>query len=103
MAENTITLEQAQKWAQNWIDNPNKDIRAFLIPEVDLTQVMAEESTVNVRSYLGIDDNGNCKLMIVGVDVNGRDLIDDNNGQYIYDFTTGCPTLCDVDSPLFKL
>lgn len=103
MAENTITLEQAQKWAQNWINNPNKDIRAFLIPEVDLTQAMAEEKTVNVRSYLGIDDNGNCKLMIVGVDAEGKDLINDKAGQYIYDFTHGCPKKCDVDSPLFKL
>lgn len=103
MAENTITLEQAQKWAQNWIDNPSKDIRAFLIPEIDLSQVMADESTVNVRSYLGIDDNGNCKLMIVGVDVDGNDLIDDEAGQYIYDFTQGCPKNCDINSPLFKL
>jgi hypothetical protein len=103
MSQNTITLEQAQKWAQNWIDNPNKDIRAFLIPEVDLTQVMAERDTVNVRSYLGIDDANNCKLMIVGVDVSGNDLINDANGQYIYDFTSGCPSVCDVNSPLFKL
>jgi len=103
MAENTITLEQAQGWAQNWINNPSRDIRAFLIPEIDLSQVMAEERTVNVRSYLGIDDNGNCKLMIVGVDVDGKDLINEEAGQYIYDFTTGCPSICDVDSPLFKL
>lgn len=103
MAQNTITLAQAQKWAQNWINNPNKDIRAFLIPEIDLSQVMAERNTVNVRTYLGIDENNNCKLMIVGVDQNGRDLIDDTNGQFIYDFTQGCPSLCDVDSPLFRL
>ena len=103
MAENTITLEQAQKWAQNWINNPNKDIRAFLIPEVDLTQAMAEEKTVNVRSYLGIDDNGNCKLMIVGVDAEGKDLINDKAGQYIYDFSKSCQPECDVNSPLFNL
>ena len=103
MAQNTITLEQAQKWAQNWINNPSKDIRAFLIPEIDLSQVMQEKNTVNVRAYLGIDDEGNCKLMIVGVDSNDKDLIDDTNGQFIYDFTQGCPSLCDVNSPLFKL
>lgn len=103
MAENTISLEQAQKWALNWRNNPNKEVKAFLIPEVDLSQVMAEEQTVNVRSYLGIDDLGNCKLMIVGVDAEGNDLINEDNGQYIYDFTTGCPPSCDVKSPLFNI
>jgi len=103
MVQNTITLDQAQQWAQNWRDNPSKEIKAFLIPEIDLTQVMKEENTVNVRAYLGIDDNNNCKLMIVGVDEKGNDLIDEANGQFIYDFTTGCPPSCDVDSPLFNL
>jgi hypothetical protein len=103
MAQNTITLQQAQKWAQNWRDNPSPDVYAFLIPEIDITQVMQERQTVNVRSYLGIDEDGKYKLMIVGVDSNGNDLIDDAAGQYIYDFTTGCPKICDVNSPLFTL
>lgn len=103
MALNTITLKQAQLWAQNWRDKPSPDVYAFLIPEIDITQVMQEKHTVNVRSYLGIDENGNYKLMIVGVDSGGNDLIDDAAGQYIYDFTTGCPKLCDINSPLFRL
>ncbi|WP_396145722.1 hypothetical protein [Flavobacterium sp.] len=103
MAENTITLEQAQKWARNWRNNPNTKVIAFLIPEVDLTQVMAEKNTVNIRTYLGIDDQNNSKLMIVGVDSNGKDLIDDKNGQYIYDMTSACQPDCDVNSPLFNI
>lgn len=103
MAQNTITLEQAQKWAEKWRDSPNQDIIAFFIPEIDLTQVMAEKETVNVRTYLGIDELGNCKLMIVGVDAENNDLIDEEKGQYIYDFTQGCPKNCDINSPLFKL
>lgn len=102
MAENTITLEQAQKWASNWRNRPNQEVVAFLIPEVDLTQAIAEENTVNIRTYLGIDENNITKLMIVGVDKNGKDLIDDKNGQYIYDFSQPCQPNCDVDSPLFK-
>lgn len=103
MAQNTITLAQAQKWAKRWRTNPDTKVIAFLIPEVDLTQVMLEKNTVNVRAYLGIDDNNESKLMIVGVDSNGKDLIDDKNGQYIYDFTQGCQPNCDVNSPLFNL
>lgn len=103
MSQNTITLEQAQQWAKNWRDNPDTAVIAFFIPEVDLTQVIAERETVNVRTYLGIDDLGNSKLMIVGVDANGNDLINDAKGQYIYDFTVGCPQNCDVNSPLFNI
>lgn len=103
MSQNTITLEQAQQWAKNWRNNPDTAVIAFFIPEVDLTQVMAEKETVNVRTYLGIDDLGNSKLMIVGVDASGNDLIDDAKGQYIYDFTTSCQPLCDVNSPLFNI
>jgi hypothetical protein len=103
MSQNTIALQQAQKWASNWRNNPNARVIAFLIPEVDLTQVIAEENTVNVRAYLGIDDENNSKLMIVGVDANGKDLIDDNNGQFIYDFTKSCQPECDINSLLFKL
>lgn len=103
MAQNTITLQQAQTWAQNWRKNPNPSVIAFLIPEVDLTEVMAERDTVNVRTYLGINDIGESKLMIVGVDSNGKDLIDEANGQFIYDFTTSCQPNCDVDSPLFNI
>ncbi len=102
MAQNTITLEQAQAWAKKWRENPDTNVIAFLIPEVDLTQAMAEENTVNIRTYLGIDEENNPKLMVVGVDSNNKDLIDESNGQYIYDFSTGCQPLCDVDSPLFN-
>ena len=103
MSQNTITLAQAQQWAKNWRDNPNPSVIALLIPEVDLTQVIAEKETVNVRTYLGIDDENNCKLMIVGVDESGNDLIDDAKGQYIYDMSSACKPDCDVNSPLFNI
>lgn len=103
MSQNTITLQQAQLWAQNWRRSPTTNVIAFFIPEIDLTQVMAERETVNVRTYLGIDENNSTKLMIVGVDKNGNDLIDDTKGQYIYDFTRPCPSDCDINSPLYKI
>lgn len=103
MPQNTITLEQAQQWAKNWRDNPDPSVIAFLIPEIDLTQVMAERESVDVRTYLGIDDDNKCKLMIVGVNASGNDLIDDSKGQYIYDMTSACQPNCDINSPLFNI
>lgn len=102
-AVNTITLETAQSWAKNWRATPAATVKAHLIPHVDIKQLMAEENVVDVRAYIGIDDNGENKLMLVGVDANGNDLIDDAKGQYIYDFTKPCPTTCNITSPLYTL
>jgi hypothetical protein len=103
MPKNTITLTQAQAWATKWRSNPANKVKAHLIPEVDITQLLAEPGITNVRAYIGIDDTGMHKLMLVGVDANGKDMINDATGQYIYDFTMPCPTTCDENSPLYTL
>ena len=102
-AVNTITLQTAQAWAKKWRDTPGATVKAHLIPQIDITQLMNEKDVVDIRAYIGIDDNGENKLMLVGVDANGNDLIDDANEQYIYDFTKPCPTTCNVTSPLYTL
>ena len=102
-AVNTISLTTAQDWAARWRATPGATVKAHLIPQVDITQLMAEKDVVDVRAYIGIDENGENKLMLVGVDADGNDLIDDNNEQYIYDFTKPCPTVCCVESPLYTL
>ncbi|MGX7668967.1 hypothetical protein [Flavobacterium pedocola] len=100
-AVNTITLQTAQAWAQKWRSTPGATVKAHLIPQVDITQLMNEKDVVDVRAYIGIDENGENKLMLVGVDANGNDLINDADEQYIYDFTRPCPDTCDTKSPLF--
>ena len=103
MVKNTITLETAQLWASNWRRNPENSVKAFLIPSTDITELLEYEGVTDIRTYVGIDERGTHKLMLVGVDADGNDLIDDVKGQYIYDFTKPCPPVCDVNSPLFKL
>jgi hypothetical protein len=103
MAKNAITLEQAQEWATTWRENPEHVIKAFLILQLDFVQLIAERDVQDVRAYIGTDENGNQKLMLVGVNSNGQDLINDTNNQNIYDFTTTCPEFCDTESPLFTL
>lgn len=103
MAENTITLTQAQQWAARWRENPNNTVKAFLIPNMDIKQLLKEEGVQDVRAYVGIDENNEQKLMLVGVDAAGNDLINDEKSQFIFDFTQPCPTKCDTKSPLFNL
>ena len=103
MAENTITLKQAQEWATTWRSNPLNTVKAHLIPNVDIKELLNENNVVDVRAYIGVDEKGVNKLMLVGVDINGNDLINDTNGDYIYDFTKPCPSTCDIESPLYTL
>ena len=103
MPTNTITLVQAKSWAKRWNTTaPSNKTKAYLIPQEDITQLMQEAGVVNVRAYNGIDDTGVYKLMLVGVDANGKDMVDEANGQYVYDFTQPCPKVCDTTSPLFN-
>jgi hypothetical protein len=102
MAKNTITLATAQTWAAKWQNDPAHKIKAFLIPQDDITQLFQYEGVCDVRTYMGLDENGIHKMIIVGVDANGKDLIDESKQQFIYDFAKPCPDICDVTSKLYN-
>lgn len=112
---NTIPLIEAQRWAKRWKKkegnyNKHHELHAFLIPKIDLLEVLSEDVDA-VRAYIGVNDEGVEKLMIVGtkydpvtkiyvdmisVGVGNNTAIADD----IYDFTAPCPTACDPSSPL---
>ena len=101
MSDFTITLDEAQKWTSSWRNNPPKDLaKGHLIPGEALTELLAKEGVVDVRAYMGVDETGTQKLMFVGVDADGKDLIDANH--LIYDNTEPCPKNCDPTSPLYN-
>lgn len=108
---NTISLETAQTWARKWRKeegtyNAHHEVHAFLIPKNDITQLL-EEGVDAVRAYLGVDENDEEKLMIVGTKYNERtdtyvDMtpVSKINEGLIYDFTRPCPPFCDMSSAL---
>ena len=99
MPNYTITLDEAKEWTSSWRTNPPKDLaKGHLIPGDALRELLATDGVVDVRAYMGVDTTGTQKLMFVGVDANGKDMIDDNN--LIYDTTKPCPPNCDPTSPL---
>jgi len=101
MSDFTITLEVAKEWATSWRTSPPKDLaKGHLIPGGALTELLATEGVVNVRAYMGVDETGIQKLMFVGVDADGKDLIDANH--LIYDNTEPCPKNCDPTSLLYN-
>ena len=122
---NTISLNQAKEWAGNWRNlesNYNKyhKIHAFNIPKLDLIEVLNEENVESIRAYIGVKETTNKKgetefeekLMIVGVDEKGKDLLPsstigktlatESDESGIFDFSRPCPTTCDQESPLYK-
>jgi cystathionine beta-lyase family protein involved in aluminum resistance len=112
---NAIPLKTAQKWAKRWTKkegdyNKHHQLHGFLIPKVDLLEVLAEGVDA-VRAYIGVDDNNVEKLMIVGTKYNAvtkiyEDMITVGNTTAeqddIYDFTSPCPTACDSKSPMLQ-
>lgn len=100
MSKFTITLDEAKKWVSSWRSNPPKDLaKGHLIPGEALKLLLATNGVVNVRAYMGVDETNTQKLIFVGIDSNGKDLIGENNP--IYDHTEPCPKKCDPASPLF--
>ena len=113
---NAISLDEAQRWAKRWSKvegqyNKHHQVHAFLIPKKDIQEVLTEGIDA-VRAYIGVDDKGVEKLMIVGtkydpetkiyvdmitkLDVENNTVVADS----IYDFTQPCPPEGDPNSPL---
>lgn len=105
-AIDVIDLPNAELFTANWralakeelLPNDNY-VTAFHIPMVDFGQILAE-GAVGIRAYLANTNNNEKKLLLVGVDAEGKDMIDYNEGKFVYDFTTPCPAMCDQGSPL---
>lgn len=110
---NTINLSTAQTWAKKWRKvegtyNAHHELHAFLIPKEDITALLAENVDA-VRAYLGVDDQNEEKLMLVGTKYDAQtniyvDMVPGRTPEgKIYDFTNPCPPACDPKSPLNDL
>jgi hypothetical protein len=113
--DNTITLHDAQRWALTWRKvqgtyNSHNELMAFHIPLEDIKLIQSEGADA-VRAYLGVNDEGEEKLMIVGTKydsdtglyndmIPGVDAKGDPTTGNIYDFTRPCPQSCGHNSLL---
>lgn len=111
-----IGVDYTTNW-RTYISGIDKDpnyIRAFNIPMQDIASLADFTKCGSVRAYLGMDnstDVSTLKLVLVPVDDSNLDILSievpDGSGglvsqSSIYDFTTPCPQVCDIDSPLFS-
>ena len=89
-----------ERWSQhgaNWLDTAS--LEAFTMPLIDLEELLGEAGVAESRYYLGLEQQlgsgYEAKLMLVGVDSLGKDMIDYDRGEYIYDLSKACPPICD--------
>jgi hypothetical protein len=106
----TVEPTVAQRWVDNWRNptTPQQEaaknsvltLKGFWIPGQDLIDVMQESGAANGRSYFAIDDENALHQLYVGVDADGNDMIDADQGWNIYDLTKPCPPMCSSTGPL---
>ena len=115
----SVNLQTAIDWVRNWrnkyfISKENEamplELKAFTVSKADFITMMDNEDAQYIRFYLAAGpENGTAgssevpKLIIVGTDINGSDIIGQNGTGLIYDRTAPCPRMCDLNSPLFTL
>lgn len=101
----TISESRYNTWTSNWETHGARFtdtmlIKSFTIPQIDLTEVFGETPRpAQARFVHGLDMSSLPfvpHLLVVGVDANGRSMIDYANGQYVYDLSCPCPKLCGV-------
>lgn len=108
LPKHAIALDEAKKWIANWRNSVKvntNEVTAHLIPKGDITEIQQEKGWRKYRAYQAITDKGEFKLLIVGVDDNGNDLVnypsteeyDNTSYDYVYDFTTPCPSACSLN------
>jgi hypothetical protein len=115
---NTLTEKQGIAVTTNWrtyigkIEPDEKYIRAFNIPMSDIQNLADFTNCPNVRAYLAMDDAtdiSTLKIILVPVDAENNDVLSipiagavgGDTQSSIYDLTSPCPSICDINSPLF--
>lgn len=97
----TISINTFRQWTHNWkLYGKNYTqillTEYFTMPKNNFVQILAT-NPASIRGHMGLDTTTNpytAHLIVVGVDANGQDMVDYNNGLYYYDFSDACPINC---------
>lgn len=100
-----LDLTIAKSWTANYRAKNPDEIRAHFFGTEIIEQILAEAGCVGIRMYYALDENGEKKLLLVGVDADGNDLLPLNTnggrsaseGDIVGDYSFPCPTYCGGD------
>jgi hypothetical protein len=95
MSDYKITLQDGIDYTTEWRTEHPTLVKGFKIDKAEVDEIFANEDAVAMRTYLGLDSEGDPKLVIVGVDAEGKDIT-----STVYDLAEPCPSVCDETSVL---
>lgn len=91
-----IGKNEAKELIKNYIEANGENIkRAFRYDKNLIDEVLSDNpDCAGIRIYMGLKDDGDQCVVIVGVDANGKDLTENK----ILEFGVPCPEHCDNSS-----
>ncbi|SMB90382.1 hypothetical protein SAMN00120144_3732 [Hymenobacter roseosalivarius DSM 11622] len=104
----------AARWTRRYRDTPrlpgDKPTLAHYFGKEFLQGLLAEPNCAGLRIYQAIDDSGARRVVLIGVDDQGKDLLPPvkedgtlpDNGDGVGETPMTCPSICDPNSPLMQ-
>jgi hypothetical protein len=106
--EDTISVAVAVGFAKNWkyrasspvCTNRAKIPYGYYVSPKDIDTLLQIGKDGGIRIYFAIDDDDTMRIVLAGVDQNGNDKVNAKKLDGSYDFSSPCPSICDLKSPL---
>ena len=97
LEDHTIAVDEASELTRNYRMSAGKGaIKGGFFGRAALEQVLSQEGVVGIRYYYAKENNGRPVLILVGVDVNGEDLVE----GFLAERAIPCPPFCGPWNPL---
>ena len=93
----SITLAEASVFTRSYREQGGKDgIKGGMFWKDQVQNILDQPGCVAMRYYYGRQDDGKPVLVLVGVDVKGRDML----AGVMLEFSYLCPPICDAANGL---
>lgn len=92
--------ETARRWITNYMERFPTRVRAHFFGHELLNQILAESSSAGILAHYALGDTGAPLLILVGADVDGRNLLPKVTGRVeggdntVGDASSPCPAFC---------
>jgi hypothetical protein len=97
-----IDVATARNWTSNFrntTEGPDEIVAHYFGTDI-IQKILDEPGCVGIRIYYALDDAGEKKLLLVGVDANGENLLPleggrtNDEGDVVADYSWPCPDYC---------
>ena len=95
-----IDLTTAKRWTSNYRAINSTGVQAHYFGNEIIQQLLERPGCVGIRMYYAINDEGERKLLLIGVDTNGENLLPSSSSRLmedddpVVDYSFPCPTYC---------